>query len=98
MASFDFVLGGKHWRAQGEVKQWSVGPLKQNKKTGKVELDAKWFYASTDGMMRDLLEAMVRTDPNVTDFEGIQRAMSKYKDYLSGLYRATDKVKEMNLE
>lgn len=95
MAQFDFVLQGKHWRAKGEKRQWAVGPLKMNKKTSKMEHDPCWFYSSTEGMMRDLLESLVRTDPNVKEINDIHTSMKRHQDYLGGLYRASDYAKEI---
>lgn len=95
MAQFDFVLEGKHWRAKGEKRQWAVGPLKQDKKSGKMVHDPCWFYASTEGMMKDLLESLVRTDPKVKELTDIVLSLKKHKDYLGGLYSAAEAAKEI---
>lgn len=83
------MVGKKEMFVRGEEKQWAVGKMVQstNKETQEVtqSFHGEWFFSSTEGMIKGLLERKLRAADANTISE-LQDALKRAKDELRGLY------------
>ncbi len=87
------MIGKKEMFIRGEDKQWSLGKMitvkkkdKQGVIIGEEEVfNGEAFWASTEGMIRGVLEKKLKS-ADVNSLTELQQALKEAKDELRGLY------------
>ena len=87
------MIGKKEMFIRGEDKQWTLGKMVQStdKETSEVTeaYHAELFWASTEGMIKGVLEKKLRASDANTLSE-LQDSLRRAKDELRGLYDLSD--------
>lgn len=80
------IVGTEEYFLKGDKECWAFGKKVKNKKAeGGSQFSAEFYYSSTEGMIKALLEKKLRASEANTLTE-LKIALEKAKDELSGMY------------
>lgn len=81
----DLKMGnGKTYRIAGELRQWSCGPMVEDK-DGKLVHKPEFFYSSLEGMLNGMAERAIRLSC-ASDFEELTREAKRIREEFKGYY------------